>query len=534
MKMALAVITYDRAHYLSLVLPSILSQRINGRLLEEVFDVHVFQDGFCADDQRSDAYGHRRVSEIISGLPPHVHTFLQSENLGVALHFDFIEKLLFREKKYDFVFFCEDDLVLSSQYASVIKKMADMFHADERVGMMSAHPFNPTRTATDQLKGAGAFTEIGHNWAFGLFRAFWEKRQPFVEIYLDMVRANPYRKRNTPRILKWLETCGFNPNGSSQDYVKQCATAALGAVRISTVPNLGLPIGRTGLHCSPELFDRLGFSKTVVCDFQLEELGSLTEKTFREILRSQRAACIQSDGLFPTPAEWPQLVRDGAFDPTKLRPGETTSSMQEAQHSKTWTAADVPYTPHMEPDGLDLLKERLAEANCFLEYGAGGSTMFAANIGIETIYSVESDRGFLDAVKTAVAEAGSGATLIDHYVDIGPTGAWGNPKDSSKATSWPLYASSIWSKILEDGAEMPDLVLIDGRFRVACFLATLMFAKTGTMILFDDYHDRPHYHVVEKYLKPFFRSGRMAEFRTQDSPPPEAMLDLMAHSTTFA
>lgn len=188
----------------------------------------------------------------------------------------------------------------------------------------------------------------------------------------------------------------------------------------------------------------------------------------------------------------------------------------------------------MEPEGLELLTARLADVDCFLEYGAGGSTVLAGGMGVGTIYSVESDRGFLNAVKGAVSENSSAAVLFDHYVDIGPTVEWGNPKDSSKAASWPLYASSIWSEIVSQGLVQPDLVLIDGRFRVACFLATLHFSRPGTTLLFDDYHERPHYHVVEKYLQPVGRAGRMAEFRTESAPPPEAMLDLMAYSTTYA
>jgi hypothetical protein len=41
------------------------------------------------------------------------------------------------------------------------------------------------------------------------------------------------------------------------------------------------------------------------------------------------------------------------------------------------------------------------------------------------------------------------------------------------------------------GAVKPDLVLIDGRFRLACFLHPLLAAAPGTPILFDDYTNRP-------------------------------------------
>jgi hypothetical protein len=537
MKMALAVITYDRAHYLSLVLPSILAQTIDGRPIQEDFDIHVFQDGFCHDDSRSNADGHRQVSEIMFGLPAYIEKFQQPENLGVALHFDFIEKLLFREKNYDFVLFCEDDLILSSQYASIIKKMAEKFAGDERVGMISAHPSNPTRSKSQQIASIYDYSEIGHNWGFGLSRIFWERRQPFVELYLSLVKDVPYRNRKSNFIFKWLENCGFNAVGSSQDYIKQCATAALGAARFSTFANFGLPIGRSGLHCKPELFASMGFDKTIVCDQPIFAPGNLTDQKFQEILHSQQTACLLKADSFPPPVEWENLVKSGALHPLKLVGEYEAHSQPKGQNDPkifTWSPADIPRKPHMELEGLELLTSRLSESSCFMEYGAGGSTVLAGELGVSTVYSVESDRGFLDAVKGAVAETASGPTLIDHYVDIGPTAEWGNPKDSSKAANWPLYASSIWCRILEGGSAQPDLVLIDGRFRVACFLATLHFSKPGTTILFDDYHDRPNYHVVEKYLKPINRAGRMAEFRTEGVPPPEAMLDLMAHSTIYA
>lgn len=41
--------------------------------------------------------------------------------------------------------------------------------------------------------------------------------------------------------------------------------------------------------------------------------------------------------------------------------------------------------------------------------------------------------------------------------------------------------------------------MIDGRFRVACFLYSLLCAETGTVILFDDYSLRFRYHLVEDF-----------------------------------
>jgi hypothetical protein len=51
-------------------------------------------------------------------------------------------------------------------------------------------------------------------------------------------------------------------------------------------------------------------------------------------------------------------------------------------------------------------------------------------------------------------------------------------------------------------------VVIDGRFRVCCFLTSLKFADEGPHIILDDYMRRPEYHIVEKYLERVEHCGR--------------------------
>jgi len=59
-------------------------------------------------------------------------------------------------------------------------------------------------------------------------------------------------------------------------------------------------------------------------------------------------------------------------------------------------------------------------------------------------------------------------------------------------------------------------VSVDGRFRVASFLFSLLSARTGTTILFDDYMDRPNYFVVEEFCKLKEARGRMGVFTTSN------------------
>ena len=45
-----------------------------------------------------------------------------------------------------------------------------------------------------------------------------------------------------------------------------------------------------------------------------------------------------------------------------------------------------------------------------------------------------------------------------------------------------------------------DLILIDGRFRVSCCLKCFDIINENTHILFDDFMNRPEYHIVLKYF----------------------------------
>lgn len=106
-------------------------------------------------------------------------------------------------------------------------------------------------------------------------------------------------------------------------------------------------------------------------------------------------------------------------------------------------------------------------------------------------------------VESVVEQVGHDPRLDAVHVDVGETGDWGTPLTYDHRDNFPVYAQSIWERDVD-----PDLVLVDGRFRVLCFLHSLLRARPGTHILFDDYVDRPHYHVVEEILPPVTRNAR--------------------------
>ena len=63
----------------------------------------------------------------------------------------------------------------------------------------------------------------------------------------------------------------------------------------------------------------------------------------------------------------------------------------------------------------------------------------------------------------------------------------------------------------------PDLIMVDGRFRVACALTCLkyMMESPDTVLLVDDYRNRPNFQVIEEFASLEGMAGRMGIFRVK-------------------
>lgn len=146
-------------------------------------------------------------------------------------------------------------------------------------------------------------------------------------------------------------------------------------------------------------------------------------------------------------------------------------------------------------------------AKIYGEYGVGLSTEFVANKLKIKVIGVDSSKEWINKVNKSIT---SHNAMIIH-VDVGELREWGRPKDYSKRENFHKYIEGLWEFDIK-----PDFVLIDGRFRVACFLTCLLNATENTIIAFDDYIGRPHYHIVEEVLKPFLKNERQAFFKTNN------------------
>lgn len=169
---------------------------------------------------------------------------------------------------------------------------------------------------------------------------------------------------------------------------------------------------------------------------------------------------------------------------------------------------DFPLTFPMDVQAF--VRERYAEADNIIEYGSGGSTVLAAELGKRCL-SVESDKAWAEALNSHLTSVfGEERNVHAYHVDVGETQEWGYPRDTASWARFWRYPMQVWQQADDF---LPDIVLIDGRMRMACLAATMMHVRRETVVLFDDYRNRRKYHRVEALIKPERMIGRMAVFK---------------------
>lgn len=180
--------------------------------------------------------------------------------------------------------------------------------------------------------------------------------------------------------------------------------------------------------------------------------------------------------------------------------------------------------------GDQFFRSTVASANSYLEFGSGASTYVAARLGVSVV-TVDSDRKFLEHVEIACRFLPAPRVPRRYiHADIGLVGPWGQPLLKSpsrrRELAWMAYPTAPWRVLGRDFHA--DVVLVDGRFRVACALATaILQAGQDWTLLFDDYLERPAYWKFEAFGQLVALHGRMAEFR------PKSSFDLWAASVEF-
>ena len=181
----------------------------------------------------------------------------------------------------------------------------------------------------------------------------------------------------------------------------------------------------------------------------------------------------------------------------------STDGMPLAQlvgNTTTWSytsdVALVNASVHMSLPEAMTWHTLLLGADRYLEWGSGGSTVMASWLSLRdelprlVLHSIESSPAYIDLLRLrfpVVRKAEGARHLQMHIPDIGPTREWGNPANWSHRTpEEKVRIGRSYAEAVGGDQCCFDLILVDGRFRVACALHALRLAHNRTVVLVHD------------------------------------------------
>ena len=161
---------------------------------------------------------------------------------------------------------------------------------------------------------------------------------------------------------------------------------------------------------------------------------------------------------------------------------------------------------------IEALKARFSLATDYLEFGAGGSTVLACRMGVQTVTSIETNLNFCSDLihRFSLRSYIDTGRLHLRHAHVGPTGPWGFPTETPADRQIENYVS--WPSKMKSA----DLILIDGRFRVAVAADCALSHGADTTIMIHDYFDRPQYRPVEEFLTLRERVDTLAVFSVRE------------------
>ena len=195
--------------------------------------------------------------------------------------------------------------------------------------------------------------------------------------------------------------------------------------------------------------------------------------------------------------------------------------------------------PHIERPVLTLpepeaeaLRAAYGAADTILEYGSGGSTVMAAEMPGKHVTSVESDRGWARMMRDwfRANPPAEGCAVDVVWADIGPTRDWGHPADDSAWRNFPDYPLKVWRR---SGFRHPDVVLVDGRFRIGLRAGHGVFDHPAGDAAVRRLHQNDAWFAkVEEFLGVPHIIGRMAAFEVAPmAVPPDRLLQIIRFMT---
>ena len=154
----------------------------------------------------------------------------------------------------------------------------------------------------------------------------------------------------------------------------------------------------------------------------------------------------------------------------------------EGERSKSGVTRPRLRLPRMSKAEIALLQAAAGRSRYVSEFGVGGSSSLFLRSGVETLVSVESDAAWVEMMRNEpdVRAALDTGRMHMVHVELGPVRSWGYPATRDRAHLWGSYPRAPWG-VWQAIGRIPDLILVDGRFRVACCARTAEFLMQSAM-----------------------------------------------------
>lgn len=126
---------------------------------------------------------------------------------------------------------------------------------------------------------------------------------------------------------------------------------------------------------------------------------------------------------------------------------------------------------------------------------------------VERIASVDSSLEWINRVNNSKIWSRVPTLLQMLFIDIGPIRVYGNPVLSAHR------GFAQYSEAIDYFHIWPDVVFVDGRFRIACILAALLYLGHKSIVVVHDYVRQRGYIRVERYFDLVAQTGTLAVLR---------------------
>ena len=163
---------------------------------------------------------------------------------------------------------------------------------------------------------------------------------------------------------------------------------------------------------------------------------------------------------------------------------------------------EVGFEPFMPPEEKKAFMHFAQRAENILEYGGGGSTVWANQSGKRGT-CVENNKVWIGVIQEVIENFGNPNNLTLIYANTGITGSYGMPMFGNYTPGLVekglTYVTIPFSGVRQ--ATQYDLVLVDGRWRVSCCLYSALMIPKDVPILLDDYEDNRGYEILPEFFE---------------------------------